>query len=85
MKTHNWILPAGKHAKIGPATRLAVGVTADSPAQTARAMLILALVVGGGTESATLATSSASAVVSAAKITTVPVSSAHAIAHPWMA
>ena len=78
MKTHNWILPAGRHAKIGPATRLAESVRADSPAQTARAMLILALVVGGGTESAVTATSSNYVTAS-----TLSVRPAHAIANPW--
>jgi hypothetical protein len=78
MKTHNWILPAGRHAKIGPATRLAESVVADSPAQTARAMLILALVVGGGTESTVLATSSNSVAATA-----LPISAVHNVAHPW--
>jgi len=81
MKSHNWILPAGKHAKVGPATRLAEAALADSPAQTARAALVLALVVGGGTESAATAASSSAAVTTA---TVVPISSAHMVAHPWL-
>jgi hypothetical protein len=79
MKNHHWILPAGRHAKVGPATRLAEAAISESPAQTARAMLILALVVGGGTESAALATSSNAATVSA-----LPVKHVHATAHPWV-
>jgi hypothetical protein len=80
MKAHNWILPAGKHAKVGPATRLAEAALVDSPAQTARAALVLALVVGGGTESAAMAAGSNSV---AAAATVLPSSSTHAIAHPW--
>lgn len=79
MKSHNWILPAGKHARIGPATRLAENVRAETPAQTARAMLVLALVAGGvGGESAL---ASASTVTTEASVT--PHTTVHAIAHPW--
>jgi hypothetical protein len=81
MKTHNWIMPAGKHAKIGPATRLAEAAIGDSPAQTARAMLILALVVGGGAES-TVATAGSN--YAAAATTIVPATHTHAVAHPWL-
>ena len=79
MKSHNWILPAGKHARIGPATRLAGTVCSETPAQTLRAMLVLTLVAGGvGAESAL---ASASTVTTEASVT--PHTTVHAIAHPW--
>ena len=80
MKNHNWILPAGKHARVGPATRLAENVCSETPAQTARAVLVLALVAGGvGGE-----TVIASAGTTSTEATAVPHTSVHAIAHPWM-
>lgn len=79
MKYRNWILPAGKHARIGPATRLAETVCTETPAQTLRAMLVLSLVAGGvGAESAL-----ASASTTSAAATILPSNSAHAVAHPW--
>jgi hypothetical protein len=80
MKNRNWILPAGKHARIGPATRLAENVCNETPAQTARAVLVLALVAGGvGAEGAL-----ASASTTSTEASVVPHTSIHAIAHPWM-
>jgi hypothetical protein len=80
MKTHNWILPAGKHAKTGPVIRAAEVIQGDSPAQAARGILVLSLVLGGlGTEGTALVTSSNAAGVSA-----LPVQSAHAVANPWV-
>ena len=78
MKAHNWILRAGKHARSSPAVRLAEAIRADSPAHTASAMLILALVVGGGT-----ATAAATASHNFAEASAAPTRSAHAIANPW--
>jgi hypothetical protein len=79
MKSHNWILPAGKHARIGPATRLAENVCNETPAQTARAVLVLALVAGGvGSE-----TVLASASTTSTEASIIPSSSTHAVAHPW--
>ena len=79
MKNHNWILPAGKHARVGPATRLAGTVCSETPAQTARAMLVLTLVAGGvGAESAL-----ASANTTGTEASVIPSNAAHAVAHPW--
>lgn len=79
MKNRNWILPAGKHARIGPATRLAENVCNETPAQTARAVLVLALVAGGvGAESAL-----ASASTTSTEASVVPHTAGHMIANPW--
>jgi hypothetical protein len=80
MKTHNWILPAGKHAKTGPVIRAAGAIQADSPAQAARGILVLSLVLGGlGAEGTAVVTSSSNAGVSA--MTVRPV---HPVADPWV-
>jgi hypothetical protein len=80
MKTHNWILPAGKHAKTGPVIRAAEAIQGDSPAQAARGILVLSLVLGGlGTEGTALVTSS-----NAVGVGALPVQSAHAVANPWV-
>jgi hypothetical protein len=81
MKTHNWILPAGRHAKTGPVIRAAEAIQADSPAQAARGILVLSLVLGGlGTEGTALVTSS-NAIAGASAL---PAGSVHAVANPWM-
>jgi hypothetical protein len=79
MKNHNWILPAGKHAKAGPVTRAAGAIQADSPAQAARGILALSLVLGGlGAEGTAVVTSSSNVGVSA-----LPARSIHPVANPW--
>ena len=94
MKSHNWILPAGKHAKAGPATRLAEAARADGTARAAKtvtaATLVLSGVGGFAAEGAMAAVhtpteqanSSASA-ASGTPVTTLKISPAHAIANPW--
>ena len=90
MKSHNWILPAGKHAKAGPATRLAEAARADGTARAARtvtaATLVLSGVGGFAAEGAAAAVhppvdqANSSA---AASISTLQISRAHAVANPW--
>jgi hypothetical protein len=93
MKSHNWILPAGKHAKAGPATRLADAARADGTARAARtvtaATLVLSGVGGFAAEGAAAAVHTpgdqaiSSAAASSAALTTLKIGSAHAIANPW--
>jgi hypothetical protein len=93
MKSHNWILPAGKHAKAGPATRLAEAARADGTARAARtvtaATLVLSGVGGFAAEGAVAAVhtpgdqASSNAAASSASLTTLRVSPARAIANPW--
>lgn len=80
MKTHNWILAAGKHAKTGPVVRAAGVIQADSSAQAARGILALSLVLGGlGAEGTAVVTSSSNAGASA-----LPGLSVHPVANPWV-
>ncbi|HEY2242523.1 MAG TPA: hypothetical protein VGI21_27215 [Streptosporangiaceae bacterium] len=93
MKSHNWILPAGKHAKAGPAIRLAEAARADGTARAARtvtaATLVLSGVGGFAAEGAAAAVhtpgdqASSSAIASSGALTTLKISPAHAIANPW--
>jgi hypothetical protein len=94
MKSHNWILPAGKHAKAGPATRLAEAARADTTVRAARTVTAATLVLGGiggfAVESASAAVHtpgdqgvSGSAASGQAQTTALVISHARAIADPW--
>jgi hypothetical protein len=94
MKSHNWILPAGKHAKAGPATRLAEAARADGTVRAARTVTAATLVFSGiggvAAEAAGAAVhtpgdqaSSSAAANTSAAVTTLTISPAHAIANPW--
>ena len=94
MKSHNWILPAGKHAKAGPATRLAEAARADTTVRAARTVTAATLVLGGiggfavEGAAATVHTpgdqgSSGSAASSQVQLSALTITPAHAIANPW--
>lgn len=91
MKTSNWIRPAGKHARKGPAARPAEAARADSPRRPAREVAMLALVVAGlgaaGTATGhTLVDQASSGSAASSKATgtsTVHASTMHAVANPW--
>ena len=96
MKSHNWILPAGKHAKAGPATRLAEAARADTTARAARTVTAATLVFSGiggfaveGATAAThtpgdLASSSNAASSNHVQVSTLTTSRARAVANPWI-
>ena len=96
MKSHNWILPAGKHAKAGPATRLAEAARADTTVRAARTVTAATLVLGGiggfAVEGAAAAvhtpgdqgSSGSAASSSHAQTSALVISRAHAVADPWM-
>ena len=96
MKSHNWILPAGKHAKAGPATRLAEAARADTTVRAARTVTAATLVLGGiggfavEGAAATVHThgdqgSSGSAASSShAQVSALVISGAQAVANPWV-
>ena len=96
MKSHNWILPAGKHAKTGPATRLAEAARADTTARAARTVTAATLVLGGiggfAVEGAAAAVhtpgdqgfSGSVASSSRAQVGALTISHAHAVADPWV-
>jgi hypothetical protein len=92
MKSHNWILPAGKHAKAGPATRLAEAARADTTARAAKTVTAATLVfsgVGGFAAEGAMAAvhtptdQASSSATASAPLTTLRISPAHAIANPW--
>ena len=96
MKASNWIRPAGKHARKGPAARPAEAARADSPRRPAREVAMLALVVAGlGTAGTTTGHtlvdqgSSGSAAgrnaigTSTIQASAVHASTLHAVANPW--
>ena len=96
MKSHNWILPAGKHAKAGPTTRLAEAARADSTARAARTVTAATLVFSGigglAVEGASAAVHTAGAGPSSsrttssnhAQVSALIIKSAHAVANPWV-
>jgi hypothetical protein len=93
MKSHNWILPAGKHAKAGPATKLAEAARADTTVRAARTVTAATLVlggIGGFAEGAVAAVhtpveqgSSGSSTSSHVQTSALIISHARAIADPW--
>ena len=95
MKSHNWILPAGRHAKAGPATRLAEVARADSTARAARTVTAATLVFGGiggfAAEGAAAAvhtpgdqaSSSSASSTGHVQVTALTISRGRATADPW--
>jgi hypothetical protein len=96
MKSHNWIVPAGKHAKAGPAARLAEAARADTTARAARTVTAATLMLGGiggfAVEGAAAAVHTAgdqgisgnTASSSHAQVSALTISHAHAVANPWV-
>jgi hypothetical protein len=96
MKSHNWILPAGKHAKAGPAAKLAEAARADTTVRAARTVTAATLVLGGiggfaveGAAAAVHTPSDQGSSGNTAGSTHVQVSAltirpAHAVANPWV-
>ena len=96
MKSHNWILPAGKHAKAGPATKLAEAARADTTVRAARTVTAATLVLGGiggfAVEGAAAAvhtpseqgSSGSTTSSSNVRLSALTIGHAHAVAHPWV-
>jgi hypothetical protein len=96
MKSHNWILPVGKHAKAGPATRLAEAARADTTVRAARTITAATLVlsgIGGFAVEGAAATvhtpgdqgiSDGGTSSSHAQASALIISHAHSVANPWV-
>ena len=95
MKSHNWILPAGKHAKAGPATKLAEVARADTTARAARTVTAATLVFSGmggfAVEGAAAAVhtpgeqaNSSTTAGNHTQVSALTTGHAHAVANPWV-